>query len=42
MVCLEWLNPSIVTIVIANDDVKLELEENILGWELQLRIHLEH
>jgi hypothetical protein len=30
MVCLEWLNPSIVAIVITNDDVKLELEENIL------------
>jgi hypothetical protein len=32
MVCLEWLNPSIVAIVITNDDVKLELEENILEW----------
>ncbi len=42
MVCLEWLNPSIVTIVIANDDVRLKLEENILGWGSQLKIHLEH
>jgi hypothetical protein len=42
MVCLEWLNLSIVAIVIANDDVRLELEENILGWGPQLKIRLEH
>lgn len=31
MVCFEWLNPSVVTIVITDDDVRLELEENIFG-----------
>jgi hypothetical protein len=37
MVCFEWLNPSTIAIVRADDDVRLELEENILGWGLQLR-----
>ncbi len=31
MVCFEWLNPSVVAIVITDDDVRLELEENIFG-----------
>jgi hypothetical protein len=31
MVCFEWLNPSTIVVVIADDDVRLELEENIFG-----------
>ncbi len=35
----DWscVNPSIVAIVRTDDDVKLELEENILGWGPQLK-----
>jgi hypothetical protein len=37
MVCFEWLNPSTDAMVKTDDDVKLELEDNILGWGLQLK-----
>jgi hypothetical protein len=37
MVCFGWLNLGTTTIVKTDDDVRLELEENILGWVPQLR-----
>jgi hypothetical protein len=39
MLCFEWLNPSIVAIVKADDDVRLEFEENILGWGASIEVN---